>query len=273
MKDYYKILEVSKTADEEDLRKSYRKLAMQYHPDRNPDDPAAEERFKEIAEAYGVLSDPVKKREYDACRASGKTYAGGQAGGGEGFTYSQEDILRDLFKDPRFQQMFNGILREFQRSGFRYSSQFVKKSFFGGKGGILVSGIFFLGSLAGPLLTGAARKGLAGKSSVLRSVGSAVGSLLGMGKGKEERHAQQGMPDQPHLVGLDVTYHTPLTADELRRGKTIQVLVYGKNGEQTLKISIPPGSKDGRKLRIRGKGRPGPQGRGDLYLHLVKKEA
>jgi curved DNA-binding protein CbpA len=273
MKDYYKILGVSKTAGEEDLRKSYRKLAMQYHPDRNPDDPAAEERFKEIAEAYGVLSDPVKKREYDACRASGKTFSGGQAGGGEGFTYSQEDILRDLFKDPRFQQMFNGILREFQRSGFRYSSQFVKKSFFGGKGGILLGGIFFIGSLAGPLLTGAARKSLAGKSSVFKSVGSAVGSLLGMGKGKEGRNTEKDTPSQAHLPDLDITYHTPLTADELRRGKTIQVLVYGENGEQTLKVSIPPGSKDGRKLRIRGKGRPGPQGRGDLYLHLVEKEA
>jgi len=273
MKDYYKILGVNRTAGEEELRKSYRKLAMQYHPDRNPDDPAAEERFKETAEAYGVLSDPVKKREYDACRASGKTFTGGQAGGGDGFTYSQEDILRDLFKDPRFQQMFSGILREFQRSGFRHSSQFVKRSFFGGKGGILVGGIFFLGSLAGPLLTGAARKGLSGKSSVLKSVGSKVSSLLGMGKGKEMRDNHKSTPSQAQLIDLDITYHTPLTAEELQRGKTIQVLVYGENGEQTLKVTIPPGSKDGRKLRIRGKGRPGPQGRGDLYLHLVKKEA
>lgn len=272
MKDYYKILGVSKTAVEEELRKSYRKLAMQYHPDRNPDDPAAEERFKEIAEAYGVLTDPAKRREYDACRTSGKAYSSGQAGGGEGFTYSQEDILKDLFKDPRFQQMFHGILREFQRSGFRHSSGFIKKSFFGGKGGIFVGGIFLIGSLAGPLLTGAARKSLSGKSSVLKSVGSAVGSLLGMGKGKSVQNSQKSGPSHPHSIDINTTYHTPLTERELQHGKIIQVLVYGRGGEQTLKVNIPPGSKNGQKLRIRGKGRPGPLGRGDLYLHLVKKE-
>lgn len=272
MKDYYKILGVTRTTGEEELRKSYRKLAMKYHPDRNPDDPAAEEQFKVVAEAYGVLTDPVKRREYDACSASGKAFSSGQAGGGEGFTYSQEDILRDLFKDPRFQQMFSGVLREFQRSGFRHSSQFIKKSFFGGKGGIFVGGIFLIGSLAGPLLTGAARKSLSGKSSVLKSVGNAVGSMLGMGKGKRVQGSEKIDPPRPHSIDIDTTYHTPLTDSELRHGKTIQVVVYGEGGEQTLKVSIPPGSKDGQKLRIRGKGRPGPLGRGNLYLHLVRKD-
>ena len=133
---------------------------MQYHPDRNPDDPAAEEKFKEIAEAYGVLTDPVKRREYDACRTQGNAYTGSRQRGG-GFTYSQEDILRDLFNDPHFQQMFSGLLREFQRSGFRHSSTFIKKSFFGGKGGIFLGGIFLLGSLANPLLSGTAKKAMA----------------------------------------------------------------------------------------------------------------
>lgn len=274
MKDYYKILGVTTATSDEELRKSYRKLAMQYHPDRNPDNPAAEEKFKEVAEAYGVLADPVKRRAYDGCRVSGKPFSNGQAsGGGDGFTYSQEDILRDLFKDPRFQQMFSGILREFQRSGLRYSSQFVRKSFFGGKGGGFVGGIFLLGSLAKPLLTGAARKHLAGKSSVLKSVGSAVGSMLGMGKATNSGSSPKNQSSHPHGPDLDTTYHTPLTDSELRHGKTIQVLVYGEKGEQTLKINIPPGSKDGQKLRIRGKGRPGPMGRGDLYLHLVKKDS
>jgi curved DNA-binding protein CbpA len=273
MKDYYKILGVTRTTGEEELRKKYRKLAMQYHPDRNPDDPAAEEKFKEIAEAYGVLTDPVKKREYEACRASGRVFTDSQPGGGGGFTYSQEDILRDLFKDPRFQQMFSSVLSEFQRSGFRHSSQFIRKSFFGGKGGIFVGGIFLIGSLAKPLLTGVAQKGLSGKSSVLKSVGNAVGSMLGMGKGKSIQNSSKKGPVQAHSSANDTTYHTPLTERELRHGKTIQVLVYGEEGEQTLKVSIPPGSRDGQKLRIRGKGRPGPLGRGDLYLHLVKKEA
>ncbi len=271
MKDYYKILGVADTAGEEELRKSYRKLAMQYHPDRNPDNPAAEERFKEIAEAYGVLTDPGKRREYDSCRIRGKAYSTGTAGGGEGFTYSQEDILRDLFRDPRFQQMFNGILREFQRSGFRHSSQFVKKSFFGGKGGFFAGGIFLIGSLAGPLLTDAAKKSLSGKSSIFKSVGNAVGSMLGIGKEKSAKGTNRSGRSHPRMLAQDTTYHTPLTDNELQRGKTIQILVYGEEGEQTLRVKIPPGSKDGQKLRLRGKGRPGPQGRGDLYLHLVRK--
>lgn len=270
MKDYYQILGVSKTASEEDLRKSYRKLAMKYHPDRNPDDPNAEEKFKEVAEAYGVLTDQVKRREYDACLSRGTTYSTNQAAGG--FGYSQDDILRDLFRDPRFQQMFNGVLREFQRSGFRYSSHFVKKSFFGGKGSAFFGGIFLLGSLAKPLVSGVARKGLTGRSSLLRSAGQAVGSLLGMGNRKQSQKTLRDGRAQEEHPELDITYHTPLTGNELRRGKTIQVLVYGENGEQTLKVSIPPGSKAGQKLRIRGKGRPGPMGRGNLYLHLVKKE-
>jgi len=135
-----------------------------------------------------------------------------------------------------------------------------------------VGGIFLIGSLARPLLAGVARKGLSGKSSVLKSVGSAVGSMLGMGKNKSVQNSTRKGPVQPHLPDNDTTYHTPLTERELRHGKTIQVLVYGEEGEQTLKVNIPPGSRDGQKLRIRGKGRPGPLGRGDLYLHLAKKE-
>ena len=274
MKDYYKILGVTTTTSDEELRKSYRKLAMQYHPDRNPDNPAAEEKFKEVAEAYGVLSDPIKRHEYDACKVSGKTYAHGQANGrGDGFAYSQEDILRDLFKDPRFQQMFSGILREFQRSGFRHNTQFVRKSFFGGKGGIFVGGIFLLGSLAKPLLSNIARKNPMDKSSVLKSVGNAVGSLLGISKGKNTGILHKKHATHPRELDLDTTYHTPLTNSELRYGKAIEILVYGEKGEQTLKVSIPPGSKDGQRLRIRGKGRPGPLGRGDLYLHLVQKNS
>ena len=64
-KDYYKTLGVERTASEDDIRKAYRKLAMQYHPDRNPNNKQAEERFKEINEAYQVLSDPQKRVHYD----------------------------------------------------------------------------------------------------------------------------------------------------------------------------------------------------------------
>lgn len=268
MKDYYQILGVTQNCTDEEIRRNYRKLAMRFHPDRNPDDPTAEERFKDVAEAYGVLTDPVKRREYDACKKSGMDYNGGSNGGG--FSYSQEDILKDLFKDPRFQQMFSGLLREFQKSGFRHSSGFVKRSFFGGKGGIFLGGIFMIGSLAGPLLTGAAKKRLSGKSSSIKSLGGKIGKLFGGTKTKQNSPQNRG-PSKNHPEELNITYHTPLSSVELQHGKTIQVVVFGERGEQTLKVKVPPGSKAGQKLRIRGKGRPSQLGRGDLFLKLELK--
>lgn len=270
MKDYYHLLGVTKTCTAEEIRKNYRKLAMRYHPDRNPNDPMAEQKFKEIAEAYGVLTDPVKRQQYDGCRVAGNASTHSRKSGD--FTYSQEDILRDLFKDPHFQQMFSGLLREFQRSGLRHSSKFIKRSFFGGKGGVFIGGIFFLGSLAGPLLAGAAKKGLSGKTSLLKSVGNAFGSLLNSGY-KAITDSRKKCPSPSiSYQDLDTIYSTPLTGAELFHGKTIQVLVYNENGEQTLQVKIPAGSRSGQKLRLRGKGRTSPLRRGDLYLHLVKKD-
>lgn len=277
MKDYYSILGVSPNSSEEQIRKNYRKLAMRFHPDRNPDDPAAEERFKEIAEAYGVLTDPRKRREYDQVR-TGEPFTGQSRPSGSqqrqdsSFSYSQEDILRDLFKDPQFQKMFSGLLREFQRSGFRHSTHFIRKSFFGGKANMLLGTIFTIGSLAGPLISGATKKGLSRtKTSLLESVSHKVGSLVGKLKstGNKKKSATEA---PPHLEAYDVTYHTPLTSTELRHGKSVQILVYGDQGEQTLKVTIPPNSKQGQRLRIRGKGRPSPFGRGDLYLQLALVE-
>jgi DnaJ-class molecular chaperone len=264
MKDYYSILGVSRTSSAEEIRKRYRQLAMRHHPDRNPDDPAAEERFKEVAEAYGVLTDPVKRREYDACLAQGAAPAGGRAGG---FAYSQDDILRDLFRDPNFQKMFSSLLREFQRSGFRYSTNFIKKSFFGGRGAIFMGGIFVLGSLANPLIGATARKALNRPASLLKSVGESFKSLL-----QSKKNPAPAPPGGRGLLEYDTTYRTPLTSTELQRGKTIEILVYGEKGEQTLKVKIPPGSRNGQKLRLKGKGRVGPFGRGDLYLQLVRKD-
>ena len=98
-RDYYKALGVDRKASAEDIKKAYRKLARQYHPDRNPDDPKAEERFKEISEAYDVLSDPEKRKKYDRggspFGAGGAGPFGGGAGGADPGGFG--DILSDLF--------------------------------------------------------------------------------------------------------------------------------------------------------------------------------
>lgn len=264
MKDYYQILGVTPESGEDDIRKRYRKLAMQYHPDRNPDSPGAEEKFKEIAEAYGVLTDPVKRSQYDTARRTGATFDTNSGAGG-GFNYSQEDILKDLFQDPRFQQMFQGLLREFARKGFRANHTFIKQSFFGGKGGILVGGLFFIGSLAGPALMNSAKAKLPGGKGILRSLGSAVGSLLG-GREDDTPVDQSGTN-----AATDTTYTVNLTSDEFRLGKTVRIVTQGPEGPEKLQVTIPPKSKAGQKLRLRGKGLPGPEGRGDLYLELLGK--
>src|SRR2546428_6997366 len=98
-RDYYEILGVSRSATEDDVKKAYRKLALKYHPDRNPDDRhEAEERFKEISEAYQVLSDPERRTLYD--RFGHAAFAQG-APGGAGFDFGGnfEDIIGDLFGD------------------------------------------------------------------------------------------------------------------------------------------------------------------------------
>ena len=95
-RDYYEILGVSRDCDEQTLKSSYRKLALQYHPDRNPNDPVAEEKFKEAAEAYAVLSDGQKRSSYDRFGHQGVNFTGGGFADSPGFA-DFSDILGDLF--------------------------------------------------------------------------------------------------------------------------------------------------------------------------------
>ncbi len=109
-RDYYEVLSVERTASDGEIKTAYRKLAMQYHPDRNPNNPAAEEKFKECSEAYAILSDADKRAAYDRFghqavngAGGGNPFAGGSPFGGAGF---QQGDLGDIFGDL-FGEMFN----------------------------------------------------------------------------------------------------------------------------------------------------------------------
>lgn len=215
-KDYYRILGVSKSASREDIKKAYRKLAMKYHPDRNKENKAAEEKFKEISEAYAVLSDPEKKKQYDMF-------------GAEGFQqrYSQEDIFRSFD--------FSDILREF---GFGDVGGFKR----GGGSGIFSH--IFSGATRGPRYRTQADP----YSSAFTGFGGRTGGLKGQ----------------------DVIYELPVHLQDIVRGqeKTISYNLGGMH--QQIKVKIPAGIGDGKKLRLAGKGQPGPEGGspGDLYIKI-----
>ncbi|MCJ7594464.1 MAG: DnaJ domain-containing protein, partial [Desulfobacterales bacterium] len=114
-KDYYKVLGISRSATPEEIKKAYRKLAMQYHPDRNKGDKGAEAKFKEISEAYAVLSDGEKRKQYDRFGAEGF-----------GRRFTQEDIFRDFD--------FGSIFKEFGFGGGGRGQQHIFSQVFGGGG-------------------------------------------------------------------------------------------------------------------------------------------
>src|SRR5215213_7649526 len=94
-RDYYEILSITRDASEEDIKRAYRKLAVQFHPDKNPDDAGAEEKFKELGEAYDVLMDPDKRAAYD--RFGHAAFAQGGAGFGGGGFHDPFEIFREVF--------------------------------------------------------------------------------------------------------------------------------------------------------------------------------
>ena len=221
-KDFYAVLGVSKDADAAAIKKAYRTLAKKYHPDRNPDDAAAAERFKEIGEAYAVLSDEAERKQYDAIRSMAGGGARFQAGGpgGAGASAGFEDI---------FSSMFGG-----QGGNVRFQT--------GGAGGE-------------PDLDDLLRM-FGGTPSPTRSGGRP--GPFGFG----------GFGSQPEPVkGPDVLTSATLSLRDAVAGTTVELTADGR----TMNVRIPAGVRNGQKIRLRGKGRPGQAGgeNGDMVVTIT----
>lgn len=254
-RDYYEVLGISKNANESEIKKAYRKLALKYHPDKNPDDKAAEERFKEAAEAYEVLSNTEKKQRYDQFGHAGM---GGAAGGGfGGGGMNMEDIF------SQFGDIFGG-----GGSGF--------ESFFGGggRGGRRRTKGSNL-RIRLKLNLEEVAKGVDKKIKVQKLV-QAEGVTYNTcgtchGSGQVTRVANT-------ILGQMQTAATCPTCQG--QGKSIDNRPKGTdaNGmrqqEEVVSISIPPGVEDGMQLKVSGKGNSAPFDgiAGDLIVLIEVEE-
>lgn len=288
-KDYYKILGVSADANAEEIKKAYRRLALETHPDKNPGDSKAEERFKAINEAYGVLSDPSKRTQYDEYRRFG-FHQPGQGRSSTGFRYSQEEIFRDFFTSRQAQEVFSEMQREFQRMGFRFDDTFFNRLFFGDKtiffqgifwGGPGGTRVFRYGNTAGPKPYGNSGattvkpkpKGLLEHgTSLLSKAGKKLGNFL-MSKilGEEKTRkslagGENGGPQNP-----DVTYQVFISPRDSVSGTVVELELPHWGSGKRVSVRIPPGVKSGTRLRLKEMGHPlvsSPPRRGDLYLEM-----
>ncbi len=248
-RDYYEVLGLQKDASADDIKKAYRKLAMKYHPDRNPGDKAAETSFKEAAEAYEVLSDDQKKGRYDQMGHAG---VDGMGHAGHGFN-SMEDIFAqfgDVFGGGAFDQMFGG-----GRSNPNQGSSL--------KLGLRIS---FRDAVRGCTRTIDLRRNETCKTcngSGAKAGTKPVTCRMCGGHGA----VRQGQ-------GFFVVQTTCPTCHG--SGQTIKDPCKACDGEGaipekvTIKVRIPAGIEDGSRLRVTGEGEPGRQGgpRGDLYVHV-----
>jgi molecular chaperone DnaJ len=250
--DYYAILGVAREASSEDLKKAYRKLAMQYHPDRNPNDKQAEARFKEANEAYDVLKDEQKRAAYDRFgHAAFEQGGGGRAGG---FDFQAGGGLGDIFD-----QMFGEFMGGGRRGGGRARGgadirQQVEidlvQAFAGAKASLRVPTRVACDACAGT-----------GSEDKTRSA-DACGTCHGAGKVR----AQQGFflveRTCPTCGGAGRVIRNPCRVCQGQG--TVQ-------RERSLQVAIPAGVEEGTRIRLAGEGEAGGQGAppGDLYVHIA----
>ncbi|MFS8801814.1 DnaJ domain-containing protein [Synechococcus sp. R60.2] len=280
-KDYYKILGVSKTATADEVKQAYRRLARKYHPDVNPNDKAAEEKFKDINEAYEVLSDPSKRRQYDqfgqyyqqgGFRSSRDAYTyssspfsqdfGGSGFGGSGVDFSQFDDFQDFIDQLLGRVRSQTTDRSSGFSGSTGNTSYdaeatiqisIPEAFEGGKRRLRVGGDRVLEVNIPPGITPGKRIRLRGQGHPNPNGGA--GDL----------YLKIELKDHPfyRLEGFDVYCDLPISPSEAVLGAQVEVPTL----EGVVKLRIPPGMQPGRKLRLAERGFPKGNGeRGDFYV-------
>jgi len=251
-RDYYEILGVQKTADEKQLKSAFRKKAMGCHPDRHPDDPTAEARFKELNEAYGILSDSQKRAAYD--RMGHAAFEGGSGGGAQGFG-DFGDIFSQIFGGAGgggFADMFGGAGRQQQARGsdLRYELEITLAESFAGKD---------------MQITVPVREDCDTCDGIGAEPGASV-ETCGMCGGAGRVRTQQGFFQMerpcPKCGGQGEYVSDPCkTCDGSGQTRV----------ERELDVTIPAGVEDGTRIRLSGEGDAAPKGagpRGDLYLFV-----
>jgi curved DNA-binding protein len=289
-KDYYKILGVKKDASEKEIKKAFRRLARQYHPDVNPDDSQAEERFKEINEAHEVLSDPEKRKKYDQLGADWQRWQ--QRGGRPGdfdwgqwtagrpgervhVRYGTPEDLEDLFGGGSpfsdfFSQIFGGMGGGPSSGGFQYEMRpqrgrdyeqpveiTLHEAYHGATRILQMNGQRLEIRIPAGAKTG----------TRVRMSGQGASGVGGAPAG--DLYLRVSVVPDPRFERKGDDLHTTVTADLFTLVLGGEIRVPTLTGEVALRV--PPGTQNGRTFRLRGKGMPHlrhPDQNGDLYAKV-----
>lgn len=245
--DFYELLEVERTADDTTIKSSYRRLAMQWHPDRNPGDAEAEARFKAISSAYDCLKDPQKRAAYD--QYGHAAFENGGMGGGGGFGGGGFSDLGDIF-ESFFGDAFGGGRQQARRGAdLRYDLEVSLDEAFHGKQAAI-------------------------EIEVSQTCDPCEGSGAEPGTGRRRCNLCGGHGKVRAQQGFFMVERTCPTCHG--RGEVIESPCRSCRGEgrvdkpQSLDVSIPPGVDTGTRIRLSGKGEAGPNGSppGDLYIFI-----
>lgn len=253
-RDYYEVLGISKSASQEEIKKAYRKMAIKYHPDKNPGDKEAEEKFKEAAEAYEVLSDENKKARYDQYGHAGMGGAGGFGGGGFGGGMNMEDIF------SQFGDIFGG---HFGGGGFGGGQSRTQQ--------VRGSNLRVRLKLNLEEMVNGTQKTIKVKKMKLAPGATSKTCPTCNGAGVQ-------MKVMNTMFGQMQTQTTCATCQGI--GKVADKIPVGANAQGLVKedeevtINIPAGARDGIQLNVRGKGNDAPFGGmpGDLLVVVEEEE-